>query len=135
MNSVILMGRLVRDPELRQTPGGVMTSSFTLAVDRGYTSQNGERQADFINCVSWRQTAEFICNYFKKGQMMAVEGSLQVRSWTDNSGGKRYATEVVVSRAHFCGSKESNSVQREESTPPADEPIGVLGLSEDDLPF
>ncbi len=134
MNTVILMGRLVRDPELRQTPGGVMTSSFTLAVDRGYTSQNGERQADFINCVAWRQTAEFIFHYFKKGQMIAVEGSIQTRSWKDNDGNNRYATEVVVSRAHFCGSKESNSVQREESAPPA-EPMGIMGMSEDDLPF
>ncbi len=130
MNSVILMGRLTKDPEIKQTTSGIMTSSFTLAVDRNYSSQNGERQADFINCVAWRQTAEFITHYFAKGQMMAIEGSLQVRTWTDSNGGKRYATEVVVNRAHFCGSKVNK-----DNAPTENAPINALETADDDLPF
>lgn len=132
MNSVILMGRLTRDPELKQTPNGTMTCSFSLAVDRSYSSQNGERQADFISCVAWRQTAEFISKYFGRGQMMAVEGSLQVRAWTDSNGNKRYATEVIADRVHFCGSKDNTQLRHDDNEGLA-APAGMM--SDDDLPF
>lgn len=107
LNKVILIGRFTRDPELRSTPQGTSTCSFSLAVDRNYQSAGGERQADFINCVAWRQTAEFISKYFQKGNMVCVEGSIQTRSWKDNEGNNRYATEVVVDRSYFVESKKS----------------------------
>lgn len=105
MNKVILMGRLTRDVEMRQTPAGVPLARFTIAVDRGYTGKDGQRQADFINCVAWRQTGEFIGRYFGKGRMIAVVGSIQTRTWDGQDGKKQYATEVVVDEAFFTGSK------------------------------
>lgn len=112
-NKVILMGRLCADPELKQTSGGLPVTSFSLAVDRkGKTGE--DKQCDFITVVAWRQTAEFICRYFKKGQAILVCGELQTRSWQDNSGNKRYATEVVASEASFCEAKRDGEV----SNPP-----------------
>lgn len=105
MNKVILMGRLTRDVEMRQTPSGVSLARFTIAVDRGYTGKDGQRQTDFINCVAWRQTGEFIARYFGKGRMIAVSGSIQTRTWDGQDGKKQYATEVVVDEAFFTGSK------------------------------
>lgn len=105
MNKVILMGRLTRDVEMRQTPTGVSLARFSIAVDRGYTGKDGQRQADFINCVAWRQTGEFIARYFGKGRMIAVVGSIQTRTWDGQDGKKQYATEVVVDEAFFTGSK------------------------------
>ena len=103
-NKVILMGRLTADPELKTTQSGVAVTSFTLAVDRkGKTGE--EKQCDFITIVAWRQTAEFISKYFKKGQAILVSGELQTRSWQDSNGNKRYATEVVASEATFCEAK------------------------------
>ena len=97
LNKVILMGRLTRDPELRSTPNGVSVASFTLAVDRDFAKQGEERKTDFINIVAWRNTADFVSKYFTKGQLVAVSGKLQVRSWDDaQSGQKRYATDVVA---------------------------------------
>jgi len=108
MNQVVLMGRLTRDPELRHTQSGTAVASFTLAVDRGYTSRDGgERQTDFIDCVAWRNTAEFVSKYFVKGQMAAVTGRLQIRDWTDREGGKRRSAEVVVDNVYFTESKKS----------------------------
>ena len=110
VNRVILMGRLVADPELSQTPNGIAVASFRLAVDRNYqTKGSGERQADFINCVAWRQTGEFISRYFSKGRMIAVEGSLQSRNYEDKTGAKRTAYEVVVDQAYFADSRQSAS--------------------------
>ena len=104
-NKVILMGRLTADPELKQTQSGLAVTSFNLAVDRkGKTGE--DKQCDFISIVAWRQTAEFICRYFKKGQAILVCGELQTRSWQDNNGNKRYATEVVASEASFCEAKK-----------------------------
>ena len=104
-NKVILMGRLTADPEAKQTTSGLAVTSFTLAVDRkGKTGE--DKQCDFITIVAWRQTAEFICRYFKKGQAILVCGELQTRSWQDNNGNKRYATEVVASEVTFCESKK-----------------------------
>ena len=107
LNKVILGGRLTADPELKQTPSGVSVISFTVAVNRRFGSKNGEQnetQADFINCVAWRQTAEFISKYFRKGSSICVLGSLQVRSWQDNQGQKRYVTEVVADEVSFVAS-------------------------------
>ena len=124
LNKVILMGRLTRDPELRSTPQGVSTCSFSLAVERNF--KNGEeRKTDFINCVAWRQTAEFISKYFNKGSLIALEGSIQVRSWDDNEGKKRYATDVVVSQVYFAESKKDAAVVPEFTN---------MG-EDDDLPF
>ena len=110
-NKVILMGRLVADPELKQSSNGVSVTSFNLAVDRRY-NKGDEKQCDFITIVAWRATADFICKYFSKGQAILVCGELQTRSWEDQQGNKRYATEVVASEANFCESKrdsETNS--------------------------
>ena len=108
LNIAVIMGRLTATPELKTTNSGINVTSFSVAVDRRYQS-GGERQTDFINCVAWRQTAKFICDYFKKGQMNAINGSFQQRSYNDQNGNKRTAFEIVVDNANFCGSKaESN---------------------------
>ena len=106
-NKVILGGRLTQDPELKQTPSAIAVTSFSIAVNRRSTKENEAQaqNADFINCVAWRNTAEFICRYFKKGSSICVTGSLQTRTWTDGQGAKRYATEVVIDEAHFVDSK------------------------------
>ena len=109
LNRVILMGRLTADPELKQTPNGISVTSFSLAVDRNFAGKGAERATDFINCVAWRQTAEFISRYFGKGRMMAVEGSLQVRNYVDKNENKRQAVEVVVDQAFFADSKPSGT--------------------------
>lgn len=98
------MGRLTADPELRQTPQGTAVTRFTIAVDRRF-KRDGGQQADFITCVAWRQTAEFICRYFQKGRMIAVEGQIQSRSWDGQDGKRQYATEVIIDNAFFTGSK------------------------------
>ena len=109
LNNVVLIGRLTATPELKQTNSGVEVTSFTLAIDRGYTKPGEEKQTDFINLVAWRGTAKFITTYFTKGQMIAVTGSIQTRNYEDKNGNKRVATEVVCSNATFCGSKNENS--------------------------
>ena len=111
LNKVVLCGRLTADPELKQTQNGIAVVSFTIAVNRRFTrgadGQNNS-QADFINCVAWRQTAEFISRYFKKGSSLCVTGSIQTRTWNDNTGAKRYATDVVVDEAMFVDSRSDN---------------------------
>lgn len=106
LNVVALMGRLTADPELRTTPAGVSVTSFTIAVDRSFVKQGEERQADFINCVAWRGTADFVAKYFQKGSLIAVDGSIQTRRYQDKDGHNRTAFEVVADNAHFAGSKE-----------------------------
>lgn len=106
LNKIIIMGRLTRDPELRSTQNGTAVAFFTLAVDRdGKDKQTGERAVDFIDCVAWRQTAEFVSRYFSKGRMAVVEGRLQLRDWTDKEGNKRRAAEVMVGSIYFGDSK------------------------------
>lgn len=105
MNVICLMGRLVADPELKSTQTGVAVTSFCIAVDRSYQPKGQERQADFINCVAWRGTAEFITRFFRKGQRIALQGSLQSRNYNDREGNKRTAYEVVVDNAFFAESK------------------------------
>ncbi|MBR3592177.1 MAG: single-stranded DNA-binding protein [Clostridia bacterium] len=108
LNSVIIMGRLTADPELRTTQSGLSVTSFQVAVERNY--KNGEeRQTDFINCVAWRGTADFVTTYFKKGQMIAIQGSLQTRNYEDKNGNKRTAYDVVAEQVSFCGSKNENT--------------------------
>ena len=109
MNAICLMGRLTGDPELKTTQNGVSVTSFSVAVDRAYRSKDQERQTDFINCVAWRNTAEFISRYFRKGQRIALQGSLQSRKYTANDGSQRTVYEVVVDNAFFCESKGGNA--------------------------
>ena len=108
LNIVALMGRLTADPEIRTTPAGTQVTTFTLAVDRSYAKQGEERQTDFITIVAWRHTAEFVCKYFRKGQLVAVDGSIQTRRYTDKEGNKRTAFEVVASNVHFAEAKKSS---------------------------
>ena len=105
LNCAVLMGRLVADPDLRTTPSGVSVVSFRIAVERSFVKQGEERQADFIDIVAWRQTAEFVARYFHKGSMIAVQGSIQTRNYEDKQGNKRTAVEVVADTVSFCGSK------------------------------
>ena len=109
LNHIVIMGRLVRDPELRRTGSGVAVASFRVAVDRDFAPKDGgERKADFIDCVAWRQTGEFISKYFTKGRMIVVDGRLEMRDWTDKDGNKRTSAEIVVANAYFGDSKRDS---------------------------
>lgn len=147
LNAAVLMGRLTADPELKHTPNSVAVTSFTIAVDRKYNPQ-GEKQADFIDIVAWRNTADFVCRYFSKGQMIAVQGSIQTRTYEDKSGGKRKAFEIVADNVSFCGDKQQDSTQAPvPSQAPQTAQQGGIQLSnggedfeqipigDDDLPF
>ena len=105
LNKIFIMGRLTRDPELRRTQSGTAVTSFSLAVDRDYKSQSGEKETDFIDVVAWRSTAEFVSKYFTKGRMAVVSGRLQIRSWTDKDGNKRRSAEVIADNVYFGDSK------------------------------
>ena len=139
LNHVALMGRLTADPELRYTPNGVAVASYTLAVERSRSPQGEERKVDFIDCTSWRQQAEFVSKYFRKGQLVAVEGTMQTDSYTDRQGAKRKKAFVVADRVHFAESRKEG----QQAGPPASAPIPHLiaaygGLdiaSDDDIPF
>ena len=144
INNVVLMGRLVATPELRNTQTGRSVTSFRLAVDRGYVKPGEQRQADFIDCVAWGTSAEFITRYFQKGSMIAVTGSIQTRNYEDKNGNKRTAVEVLVNQASFCGSKSetgTGSYQAPAAAPAA--PSFATGndgdfeeiSGDDDLPF
>ncbi len=135
LNKVILGGRISQDLELKQTPSGVYALTFSIAVNRR-TSKEQEQQADFINCVAWRNTAEFISRYFSKGNSICVVGEIQTRSWTDGNGNKRYATEVIVSEAYFVDGKGEQAQEKqvpELQTPKA--PKFEEISNNDDLPF
>lgn len=151
LNRIVLIGRLTRDPELRYTPSGVAVAQFTLAVDRPFSNQQGNREADFINIVTWRQLAENCANYLRKGRLAAVDGRLQIRSYDNNEGRKVYVTEVIADNVRFLESSNSNRDQ----TPLPDEPTNnnryannsrgqsdplfddskPVDISDDDLPF
>ena len=137
MNSVSLIGRFTRDPELRSTETGTSVCSFSLAVQRGYRNKDGEYEADFINCVAWKNSAEFISKYFKKGQQIGVQGELQARKWSDDEGKTRYATEVIVRNTTFVGKTENNNNVHTSS----EESFGELpipdapNIPDEDLPF
>ena len=109
LNHITIMGRLTRDPELRRTGSGIAVASFTVAVDRDFGGRDGgERETDFIDCVAWRNTGEFVSKYFTKGSMIVVSGRLQIRSWTDKDGNKRRTAEVVADNVYFGESRRSN---------------------------
>lgn len=141
MNVVILMGRITKDTELKVTSTGTSVMSFTIAVQRKYKNTNGGYDTDFINCVAFGKTAEFIQNYFEKGRLINVIGSMQSRTWDDAQGQKRYSTEVIVNEVNFCGDKPQQS-------DPINDVVSALGGTEyvsndlmpvdgsqDDLPF
>lgn len=111
LNNVIIMGRLTRDPELRRTQGGTAVTSFTMAVDRDFKSQSGEKETDFIDVVAWRNTGEFAAKYLAKGRMAAVEGRIQVRDWQDKDGNRRKSVEVVADNVYFADSKRDSKPQ------------------------
>lgn len=139
MNKVVLVGRLTKDVELRTTPQGVSVCSFTVAVNRRFKNANGEYEADFINCVAWRQTAEFLSRYFSKGRMVGISGSIQTRSW-EKDGERRYATEVLAEEAYFVDSKSSDSNSGSRPSDDSDAGFSVdSGFmpipADDDLPF
>ena len=119
LNKIILMGRLTRDPELRRTGTGTAVTSFSLAVDRDFKSQSGEKETDFIDIVAWRSTAEFVSKYFTKGRMAVVDGRLQIRDWTDKDGGKRRSAEVVADNVYFGDSKRDGGDSSGYSAAPA----------------
>ena len=130
LNHITLMGRLVRDPELRRTGSGVAVASFRIAVDRDYAPKDGgERKADFIDCVAWRQTGEFISKYFTKGRMIVVDGRLEMRDWTDKDGNKRISAEVIVENAYFGDSKRDGDGAGSYAAPAANygAPAGGFG--------
>ena len=128
------MGRLVADPEIRHTPNDIAVTSFTIAVDRSYVKSGAERQADFIDIVAWRATAEFVCKYFRKGQMIAVQGSIQTRSYTDKDGNKRKAFEVLAEKVDFADSKQEKTGSTDTQYTP--ESGGFEEIMDDgDLPF
>lgn len=132
MNCVVISGNLTRDIEMRITPNGVNTCSFTVAVRRGYKNTDGGYDTDFINCVAWRQTAEFIGKYFKKGQAIAIKGVLQTRTWEDTEGKKRFVTEVKADEADFLGAKKDAS---DSAAPAPEAPQGYVPAGEEDVPF
>lgn len=142
MNFIVIMGRLTRDPELRKTHSGTSVTSFTLAVDRDYTADGGERETDFIDCVAWRHTAEFVSKYFPKGKMAVVRGRLQIRDWTDKDNNKRRSAEIVADSVYFGESKKDGDgggpFRNEQHEPQYTEPssdFAELDLDDGDLPF
>ncbi|MBU5419629.1 single-stranded DNA-binding protein [Acetanaerobacterium sp. MSJ-12] len=120
LNIAAIMGRLTADPELRQTPNNVPVTSFTVAVARSFVKQGQERQTDFINVVAWGKTAEFVCRYFKKGNLIAVDGSIQARKYQDKAGNNRTAVEIVAANVNFCGKQETGPVVETPMTPLVD---------------
>lgn len=143
LNHIVIMGRLTRDPELRRTGSGVAVANFTLAVDRDFTGKDGEKETDFIDCVAWRNTGEFVSKYMSKGRMSCVSGSLQIREWTDKDGGKRRAAEVVANNVYFADSKnaaENGSTGATAYAPtqaaaPAAGDFAPIAEDDEDLPF
>lgn len=129
LNQAVLMGRLTADPELKHTQSGVAVIRFTLAVDRSYVRQGEERQTDFINITAWRGTAEFVSRYFRKGQLVAVQGSIQTGSYTDKDGNRRNTFEVVADQVHFAERKQSDAAP---NVNPSDD---FEELDEGDMPF
>ena len=146
INSAVIMGRLTYEPELRATPSGVSVVRFQVAVDRSYQKAGEDRKTDFIDCTAWRQTAEFVCKYFHKGSMIAVEGSLQTDNYTDQNGEKRKSVQLVASQVSFCGSKAESGTTGANSNPAFAQPAPSYASADisdfeeivdddDDLPF
>lgn len=152
INTAVIMGRLTADPELRQTQSGISVARFSVAVERPY-SKDGERQTDFLDVVAWRNTADFVCRYFVKGQMIAIFGSIQARTYTDRDGNRRKSVEIVADGVSFCGDKPERKAQTYDAEPVSAEPAKPqekpepryqqqsmddfvdVPVSDDDLPF
>ena len=145
LNHITIIGRLTRDPELRRTGSGIAVTSFTVAVDRDFKAENGEKETDFIDCVAWRNTGEFVSKYFSKGRMAVVSGRLQIRGWTDKDGNKRRTAEVVADNVYFGDSKRDGEGGSFNAAPafggysaPASAPASDFAMLDDDdaqLPF
>ncbi len=146
LNSVILIGRLTKDPDLRYTPNGIAVTTFTLAVNRNFTNKQGQREADFINVVSWRNTAEIVAKYLTKGSLIAVEGRIQTRNYDNNEGRRIYVTEVVADDVRFLETKKDREYTGDSArtdsgggTYEKDDPFagagGPVDITDDDLPF
>lgn len=133
LNRVILIGRLTKDPDLRYTPNGVAVSTFTLAVNRNFKSQDGKQEADFINIVAWKKTAETCANYLKKGRLIAVEGRIQTRNYDNNEGKKVYVTEVVADNVKFL--EHEKKTDEDIKDDPFSQDGRPIDISDDDLPF
>lgn len=131
INNVTLMGRLTAAPELKTTQSGTSVTAFSIAVERRYQSQDGQKITDFINCVAWRNTAEFITKYFNKGDMIAVTGEIQTRKYQDKNGNNRVAVEVVIDNASFCGGKNSGNADGNGSEANDD----FVNIDDEQLPF
>ena len=134
LNSVTMMGRLVRDPSLKETQTGTKVCSFTIAVDRDF-QQGEEKQTDFVNCVAWRQTGEFVSAHFHKGNLICVKGSLQSRKWQDKEGKNRTEWEVIVERAYFSGERNSAQEAPEAAPREPDAPTWTEDTGDGELPF
>lgn len=135
LNKIILMGRLTRDPELRRTGSGTAVTSFAIAVDRDFKSQNGEKETDFIDVVAWRSTAEFVSKHFAKGRMAAVEGKLQIRDWTDKDGTKRRTAEVIADNVYFADSKRDDMTANRNALAERAEQFAEIAEEDGELPF
>ena len=138
LNHITIMGRLTRDPELRRTGNGIAVTSFTLAVDRDFADKNsGEKETDFIDCVAWRSTGEFVSKYFSNGSMAVVSGKLQIRNWTDKDGNKRRSAEVIADNVYFGDSKKSDSYTAGNSNSPSAPVQDFAPIDDEDsqLPF
>jgi single-strand DNA-binding protein len=135
LNHITIMGRITKDIELRRTGSGVPVASFTLAVDRDFKEKNGEKITDFIDCVAWRNTAEFVEKYFGKGRMAVVSGSLQIRSWTDKDGNKRRVAEVIADNVYFADSKSDSNAKGAPAAAPAPNPYGAYGAPPASNPY
>lgn len=144
LNLIVIMGRLTRDPEIRRTASGTAVANFSVAVDRDFPSQDGSRETDFIDCVAWKHTAEFIGKYFSKGKQIVAKGRLQIRSWEDKDGNKRRTAEIVVDTAYFAGAKSDSASEGQmaysnagSGVPAAIDPEDYPLLTDDDpgLPY
>ena len=138
MNKVILVGNLTRDPEYQTTPNGVALARFSIAVQRKFVNADGNREADFINCIAWRGQADFVNKYFKKGSRIGLSGSIQTRNYEANDGSRRTATEVVVDDVEFVGPKQDDASREFEPNEPAvqnEEKPDLQPVEDDDLPF
>lgn len=133
LNHITLAGRLVRDPELRRTQNGTAVASFTLACERDFKSENGDREVDFIDCVAWRKTAELAASYFTKGRMAIVSGRMQIRGWTDKDGNRRKSAEILVDNIYFGDSKPQAEGAAAEAT--GAEPYSEIAEDDDEIPF
>lgn len=144
LNKIIVMGRLTKDPELRRTQTGIAVASFSVACDREFKTQDGEKQTDFIDIVAWRNTAEFVSKYFSKGRMAVIEGRLQLRDWTDTNGNKRRSAEILADHIYFGDSKRDGDGGYQQpqynsaatsSTGTSDDEFPAMEDDDDDLPF